>query len=97
MIQLGKLMHDGLAEQRVYALLSGGAPSSPGAPPAVRLLPDTAAAQRLLAAPSKPVHFWHADPDNGETPGPLHPSLLGCMRAHRLVAMEPALYSPLPP
>ena len=49
-IQLGELVHDGLAEQWVYALVSGGAPSSPGAPPVVRLLPDTAAARRLLTA-----------------------------------------------
>ncbi len=86
-IQLGELVHDGLAEQRVYALVSGGAPSSPGAPPAVRLLPDTAAARRLLAAPGRPVHFWHANPDSGESGSAFHLHVF-CLQVSHMCSLQ---------
>jgi hypothetical protein len=56
-IELGELVHDGLAEQRVYALVP------PGDARALQLLPDTPAARQLLAA--KPVHFWRAHAATG--------------------------------
>lgn len=60
-IELGELVHDGLAEQRVYLLASAGDV------PAVQLLPDTAAARQLLAR--KPQHFWRANAASGALHG----------------------------
>ncbi len=63
MLELGEHVHDGKAEQSVYALISAGTQ------PAVHLLPDTELAKPLLSAPKKPLHFWRSNATTGEALG----------------------------
>lgn len=62
MLELGEHVHDGKAEQSVYALISAGMQ------PAVYLLPDIDLAKPLLSAPKKPLHFWRSNATTGEAP-----------------------------
>ncbi len=61
MIELGQRVHDGQAEQRVYALVG------PGETPSVHLLPDSPKSLALLNASSTPLHFWRLNVTTGAT------------------------------
>lgn len=58
-IELGQHVHDGQAEQRVYALVG------PGETPSVHLLPDSPKSLALLNASSTPLHFWRLNATTG--------------------------------
>ena len=77
-IELGQHVHDGQAEQRVYALVG------PGETPSVHLLPDGPDSLALLNASSTPLHFWRLNATTGGLAYPAststHASLAAAMQ-----------------
>ena len=59
MLEAGPPVHDGTAEQHVYALVGEGE-----APP-VHLLPATDQTLALLEAAASPLHFWRCNATAG--------------------------------
>ena len=59
MLEAGQPVHDGAAEQHVYALVGEGE-----APP-VHLLPATNHSLALLDAAASPLHFWRCNATAG--------------------------------
>jgi hypothetical protein len=59
-LELAERVHDGKAEQNVYALVTAEAQ------PRVHLLPATELSTPLLSSPTKPLHFWRSNSTTGE-------------------------------
>lgn len=93
-IELGQHVHDGQAEQRVYALVG------PGETPSVHLLPDSPKSLALLNASSTPLHFWRLNATTGGLAYPAsnstHASLAAAMQysLHAKIAVGTHLLLP---
>ena len=79
---------DGSAEQSVYMLVGAG--GGPDDSPALRLLPDTPAAQAALTATDREIYFWRHNTTNGETTTSTSVSAVSALQRQQQIAHQDA-------